>query len=280
MRLALHSDTHHNFGHTSGWPYSLPEHDVLILAGDISEFHGNTSDLNCVLEHFRSRTQAPILYLPGNHEFYHQEYHQVIERLDELCAELDIDFLHRRGIRYGDVAFHGCTLWSDFRLHAPYADPDLDLDRNRELWEGAMSNSGIRLNDFYHIRHGDGTLTPERCAALHGEERAWLTQALSESEASHNVVITHFAPCFRCVENTPDKQGLMRAYYVADCDDLVEQYQPDLWLYGHVHYAADFTHHGTRFVNNAHGYPGSGQVTGFAPEMTLEIGSELTVPIA
>ena len=280
MKLALHSDTHHNFGTSNEWPYPLPDHDVLILAGDISEFHDMPSDLDHVLRHFRERTDAPILYLPGNHEFYHQEYHQMIERLDRLCEQLDIQFLHQRSAHFGDVAFHGCTLWSDFRLYAPLMHPGLDLDRNREIWESAMIDSGIQLNDFVHIRYENGTLTPKRCAALHSKERAWLAQVLATSEAPHNVVITHFVPTFRCLEGSRDQESPMCAYFAADCNDLVERYRPNLWLYGHAHHAADFSVHGTRFVNNAHGYPGIGRDTGFKPEMTLEIGAELAVPVA
>lgn len=262
MKILLFSDTHHNFGRDSAWPHPLPEHDVLVLAGDISEYAdddaGNQAcDLRRVLADFRARTAAPILYLPGNHEFYRQEYHAALERIERDAAALDIELLHCRSAEIGGVAFHGCTLWSDFSLADPTGYAQL-----RVL-------ARTSLNDFRCIRYGDRLYGVEDCARLHRRERAWLDRALGASRAARNVAVTHFAPAAGCIAER-FRGNVLNPYFVANCDDLVGRHAPDLWLYGHTHHPADFRLGATRLVNNARGYPGRERAA-FQPQKVIEL---------
>lgn len=59
MRISLLSDTHQNFRDSNVWPYPLPDHDILVLAGDISEYVDGPANLTEVLAHYRSRTDRP-----------------------------------------------------------------------------------------------------------------------------------------------------------------------------------------------------------------------------
>lgn len=259
MRLLLLSDTHQNFLHSSEWPHPLPDHEILVLAGDISEYSKHPSNLPDVLAHYRERTDKPILYLPGNHEFYRQDYHQTLDRIRTDTQRLGIELLHCRCLQFEDIAFHGCTLWSDFTLHGAAQARFYGL------------HAEMRVNDFRMIRYQDRPFRHTDCAELHVRERAWLQQSLADSTAAHNVVITHFAPIGRCI--APRFQGdNLNAYFVAACEDLVERFQPDLWLYGHTHQADDFELGGTRFVNNARGYPKESCAKDFKPDKVIEIG--------
>lgn len=260
MRLSLLSDTHHNFGDSSEWPHPLPDHDVLILAGDISEYTDRPSDLAEVLAHYRSRTDRPILYLPGNHEFYHQEYHRTLDRIAADTKRLDIELLHCRSVQYGDVAFHGCTLWSDFSLFGA------------EMADVYGLYAEMSISDFRAIRYGDQPFRRTDCADLHRKERAWLEKSLERSKAPHNVVITHFAPVAQCIAARFQGDRL-NPYFIAECEDLVKQFEPDLWLYGHTHQPDDFILGKTRFINNARGYPLEDSGIDFEPEKIIEVGS-------
>ena len=260
MRISLLSDTHHNFGDSSEWPYPLPDHDVLILAGDISEYVDGPANLTEVLAHYRSRTDRPILYLPGNHEFYRHDYHWTLDRIRRDTDQFSIELLNCRSIRYGDVEFHGCTLWSDFTL---FGAEQADL-------HGIYAEQSI--SDFYVIGFENRAFRRTDCAELHRQERIWLEESLSSSEAPCNVVITHFAPVARCI---PERYlgDRLNPYFVAGCEDLVERFEPDLWLYGHTHQPDDFVLGETRFVNNARGYPREKSGIDFQPDKVLEVGT-------
>ena len=259
MRISLLSDTHHNFGDSSEWPYPLPDHDILILAGDISEYVGSPANLTEVLEHYRSRTDRPILYLPGNHEFYRHDYHQTLGRIRRDTDQFNIELLNCRCIRYGDIAFHGCTLWSDFTLFGA---------KQADLY-GLYAEQSV--SDFYVISFENRAFRHTDCADLHRQERTWLEESLASSDAPYNVVITHFAPIARCIAERYQGDRL-NPYFVAGCESLVEQYEPDLWLYGHTHQAEDFVLGGTRFVNNARGYPNEKSQIYFRPDKIIEVG--------
>ena len=261
MRISLLSDTHHNFGDSSGWPYPLPDHDILVLAGDISEYVNSPANLTEVLAHYRSRTDQPILYLPGNHEFYRHDYHQALAWIRRDTDQFDIELLNCRSIRYGDVAFHGCTLWSDFTLFGA---------KQADLY-GLYAEESV--TDFYAIGFENKVFRHTDCAELHRQERAWLEKSLSSSEAPYNVVITHFAPVSQCIAERYQGDRL-NPYFVAGCEDLAERFEPDLWLYGHTHQPDDFILGKTRFVNNARGYPRENSGIDFKPDKVLEIGGK------
>lgn len=265
MKILLYSDTHHNAWRSADWPREIPEHDVMVLAGDISEYpsrytHSSYS-LPSVLGEIRSRTDRPILFLPGNHEFYHQEYFDLLEQMRKDTESLDIVFLHCRRVQIGDVAFHGCTLWSDFMLDGPLGQI------------AVVGQAKTRLVDFRYIRYQGGKYTPANCMALHRKERDWLDASLQDCNAPHKVVVTHFAPTRSCI--SPRYEGdSANPYFIANCDDLAVKYAPDLWLYGHTHTPADFLEEGTRFVNQARGYPGEPVPgNGFDTQKVLEVGS-------
>ena len=259
MRISLQSDTHHNFEDTCEWPYPLPDHDVLVLAGDISEYIDSPANLTEVLAHFRARTDKPILYLPGNHEFYRQDYRRALDQIQRDTEQLGIELLNCRSVQYGDVAFHGCTLWSDFTL---FGAGQADMF-------GLYAEHSI--TDFRLIRFEGRKFRRADCANLHRQERAWLDGSLKSSQAPYNVVITHFAPIARCIDERFQGDRL-NPYFVAGCEDLVDRHGPDLWLYGHTHQANDFVLGNTRFINNARGYPRESSRIGFEPGKIIKVG--------
>ena len=259
MRIHLLSDTHHNFRGSCIWPYSLPDHDVLVLAGDISEYLNGPANLTEVLAHYRSRTDQPILYLPGNHEFYRHDYHRTLDWIRWDTKRFDIELLNCRRVQYGDVAFHGCTMWSDFTLFGAE-----QADLYGFYAERSISDFDVIGIDGRAFRRND-------CAKLHRQERAWLEDSLASSETPHNVVITHFAPVAQCI---PDhyRGDQMNPYYVAGCEDLIERFEPDLWLYGHIHQPDDFTLGKTRLVSNSLGYPNEKSGNDFSSDQIIRVG--------
>ncbi len=106
MKLHILSDLHTEFA-----DFSPPETgaDVVILAGDIGVGLGG---IEWAARRF---PKAPVIYVPGNHEFYGHD----IGLTDQLkaAAPVDIHILNNDTLELERIRFLGCTLWTDFNLH-------------------------------------------------------------------------------------------------------------------------------------------------------------------
>jgi len=111
MRLRVLSDLHleHFDGHRELPP---AEADVVVLAGDI---HRRAEGLAWARQQF---PDLPILYVPGNHEFYGTSMPLLRQELALEAARYDIELLDNRSVTIGGVRFYGTTLWTDFALYA------------------------------------------------------------------------------------------------------------------------------------------------------------------
>ena len=106
MKLHILSDLHTEFA-----AFSPPETDadVVVLAGDIGV------GLNGIEWAARRFPEVPVIYVPGNHEFYGHD----IGLTDELkaAAPPNIHVLNNGRLEFDGVRFLASTLWTDFRLH-------------------------------------------------------------------------------------------------------------------------------------------------------------------
>ena len=64
--------------------------------------------------------------------------------------------------------------------------------------------------------------------------------------------------------------GPITAYFCANVDDIIDRYQPALWIYGHNHFSNDLQRGATRLVSNQMGYPReAGSIPVYAPDKTI-----------
>jgi len=108
MKLQILSDLHNEFGLID---FQKAEVDILVAAGDIDN---GTKGLKWLLS---LNLGMPVIYVLGNHEFYYHAYPQLINELRELSQGTNIKVLEDEAIQFGDVTFHGATLWSNFELY-------------------------------------------------------------------------------------------------------------------------------------------------------------------
>ena len=114
MRLWIFSDLHIE---SCEWtlPSSPPEHDVIIAAGDI---HDPASD-GVTWLHEQARGK-PVIYVPGNHEWYaHKRWFSVEDERPHtkaLADKLGVHFLMDEAVTIEGVRFLGASLWTDFEL--------------------------------------------------------------------------------------------------------------------------------------------------------------------
>lgn len=89
--------------------------DILLLAGDSSE------NIDVTFKILKS-SPIPVLFIPGNHEFYHKDYYDTYMRLKDFCdrSNGDIIFADNETIEIDDYQIISSTLWSDFSNLDPY----------------------------------------------------------------------------------------------------------------------------------------------------------------
>lgn len=235
MRIRIFSDLHLEMSDRHP-PWVVPEADadVIVLAGDI---HNGTAAVDWAETTF---PEQPVLYVPGNHEYYDGEYHEVTAALRERTAKSNVRLLDNEEAVIGGVRFLGSTLWTDFELFG------------EETLVPAIEESLKYVVDFRAIRFGgDNLFTPEHSLVLHREARDWLSDRLARRHAGKTVVITHHAPHANSVH---PKWGasLTSAAFVSRLDALLGR--AALWIHGHTHDGFDYTVNGTRVVANPMGY--------------------------
>lgn len=238
VRLLILSDLHIEAGH-----FAAPETDAdaVVLAGDIAV---GLDGLRWARESFQN---MPILYVPGNHEYYGAKLEEMAVELRSCARTLGIHYLDNDVVEVAGVRFIGSTLWTDFELFG--SGPKSIGD--------ALRAAGTYLCDFSVIRFGTtGLLQPAQTMVLHREARSYIAKALARPFDGPSVVITHHAPSWASV--VPRYQNeITSAAFASRLDHLVEQ--ADLWIHGHTHASID-TRIGAnpfigRLICNPRGYP-------------------------
>ncbi len=221
--------------------------DVVVLAGDIANGAAG-------IEWARRQFDVPVVYVPGNHEYYDGDFAEVQGALRKAVRTGAITLLDCNECLIGGVRFLGCTLWTDFTLSPEEERPD-------------VIEEGRRMNpDYDAIRFGGRPFAPEDAIALCRAHKAWLEQKLAEPYSGATVVITHFAPHPRSIAPAFAKHPANPGFIVP-LEHLMGR--AALWIHGHTHTAFDYSVKGTRVVCNPRGYPE--ETTGFSPDQLVEI---------
>lgn len=121
--------------------------------------------------------------------------------------------------------------------------------------QDAMRNAWGAMNDFRQILSKSGQfLLPKDTIKMHDIFKEKLIAWLEKNQGKKRVVISHHAP----VKNPNTKYGnsnLQAAFNSLDMVEIIEKYQPDLWIYGHTHECDDQRIGKTRIISNQMGYP-------------------------
>lgn len=243
MRIRILSDLHLEAGPTA--IRDDVECDVVVLAGDID---GGTDGLYWAREEF----DRPVIYVPGNHEFYHHDVVELAPRMRETADRLGIQLLDNGETTIQGQRFLGSPLWPGLP-HEPILRAD------------TVKRWSARLNDFRCIRADGELITPEHMNRWHDESVSFLKNAISDDAPA--VVVSHFSPT-TAMQNPSFANDAMTSYFQTDLDELLGS-GVSLWVYGHNHHSCDRVISGTRVVSNQRGYPG--ERTGFDSRKTVDI---------
>lgn len=251
MKLHILSDLHNEFlrnGKSSPahhWNGVIPQTDadVIILAGDIDV---GTRGVEWAIQE-SARLNKPVIYVPGNHEYYHHEYFSLNTDMTDLCKETDVHCLNRGVFINAGVRIIGATLWTDYAVNTQVS---IDL---------AMESAISRMPDHRIIDFKSGYETrvflPTDALSIHQKELSWIEQQLASPFDGKTVVITHHGPHPVCQHPGFPVNEITGAFH-SDLSRIITAYDIDLWVYGHTHANLDVVVENTRIVANQAGYPG------------------------
>lgn len=245
MRIHPLSDLHNEF---SPFTPEVSEADVVILAGDI--------DLGTRgIEWAKQAFECPVVYVPGNHEFYRGHLAKTLQDM-RAAGDERVHVLDRAEVVIGGVRFLGATMWADFAATG-----------NRLL---AALSAQQTLSDFRKIRtENHRRIRPTDLIDQAKMTRDWLRRKLAEPHNGPTVVITHHAPTLRSLEESPHSGTILDAAFANHWEDLMGADRATLWIHGHTHTSVDFEVAGTRVVANQRGYPG--EESGFQPSLVIDL---------
>ncbi len=207
--------------------------NVLILNGDIVPF--------AVLDKFDwffddlSKRFKYVYWIPGNHEYYFSDINQYS---GSFCKDIrkNIFLVNNQNIELDGIRFLFTTLWSKL------------LEVNR--WIIAQ-----QLSDFHVIKKATGSFTPADYNKLHVESLYFLKEAFTKkTKAKTTVVVTHHVPTLL---NYPEKYkgDVLNEAFAVELFNLIEEYLPDYWIYGHNHFnQKPFYINKTKLLTNQLGY--------------------------
>ncbi len=255
MKLHILSDLH-----LSVYDMSPPrtDADVIILAGDIAR---PVEAIAWIL----AFTDKPVVYVPGNHEFYGSSLQATAQELQRLTTGTNIHILDNQVLEWHGVRFVGSTLWTDFLAAGTGTEQT-----------AAIAQSLAFNRDFSRIYIDEPPdrrlFTPQDSAALFARNASWLDTELRQPFDGSTVVVTHHAPSLRSVP--PRFSGsALNVNFVSDAEHLVGRERACLWVHGHLHDSSNYEINGTRLLCNPRGYAKGGlnENQAFDRFLTVEI---------
>lgn len=241
MRLWVFSDLHLEFSTLTAAP-AIPDADVCVVAGDILD-RGIAPSIRWLGENISA--QMPVVFVAGNHEYYRSFMDEALAAAEaEALKWPNLYFLENREVTIGGVVFIGATMWTDFGL---YGTPAISAQYARS----AMSDYRLiklRKRPYRALQPIDTIRTYQR-------SYRYITERLEHHRESKTVVVTHHAPSRRSIPPRYEGNDLSPSFTV-ELDREITNFEPNMWIHGHVHDPCEFSIGATRIVCNPAGYPG------------------------
>ena len=254
MKIQYASDLHIEFEKILLRRNHVQNADVLVLAGDIA---GTPRELAAFIE--KLSFPGPILYVLGNHEYYHTTWDQGEDLYRYALKNLpNVHLLENDSITISGRRFLGCGLWTDFfeGAHGPASEG--------KSFDGAWGKAGPGIADFKYIfwsksgtpRSPNTSLKWEDVRDRYEESLKWLKGELNKPFDGKTIIVTHHAPSTLSNEPTFLDSPVTGAF----CNRLDNwisglEHPPEMWIHGHCHNSSDYLIGKTRILCNPYGYP-------------------------
>jgi hypothetical protein len=279
MKIKLVSDLHLEFSDVD-----IPNNgvDVLILSGDImiaQDLHDhprgdwllsqeylwkNGQMRPQKADRFRnfldrcSKNFPHVIYVAGNHEFYHGKWFATLDYLREETGYWpNIYFLEKDVKVIDDVAFLGCTLWTDLNKGDPLT----------------MHSVETLMNDHRLIRHdklGYTRLRAIHTIERHREHMNWLKETVPQYDKV--VVVGHMGPTPLSIHPKYAHDFHLNGGYCSDLSEFIlDNPNITLWTQGHTHHAFEYMVGATKVACNPRGYEGYEPDSGWDINKVIEL---------
>ena len=239
-KIFLCSDLHTNFhkdGGKSVIKSFIKDVDIIAVAGDLSIITNGLlqENIRMLCEEY-----PEVVYVSGNHEYYHSSFSSIDSILNNLESELDnFTWLNNTKKEVGGVDFIGCTLWFPNST-------------------AAQINKGF-LNDYRCISGFEPAVYDRNEYSIN-----YLESNIKEGD----VVLTHHMPSYKCVHKKFAKSRF-NCFFACRLDALISRTKPSVWMYGHTHFNGDMMIGDTKVVANPFGYPGENPF--FKDDLVIEV---------
>lgn len=240
--VQLFSDTHFEFHKDRGNEFLRRIHrnvDVLVLAGDIDNFHGIEESLTKICQKY---DRSEVLYVHGNHEGYGGDLYSLQNKLRDLERKIDnLTWLENKRVEINGQGFIGATLWFPSSVNT-------DMMKHN-------------FTDFIYIKDADPFVF-----LAHDESERYFRNNIREGD----IVISHHMPSYICVDHRY-KMSALNCFFSAELSDIIVATKPAYWLYGHTHLAGEHFIADTRLLCNPLAYPAEQGKNGFMSDLILDI---------
>ena len=256
-----------------------PEAKLIVAAGDLTE--------GCEGVDWLKEFDRPVIYVPGNHEFYDDDISSRLAQLKAKAHGSKISVMDRSTALAGEWRFICCTLWTDHngldsRLMAESMRIMNDYKNIRiDKWIKNPDNAW-RYENLRHQFEDDnpefkGTIpqkadkmNPISALCLHLQDVDFLAAELAKPWKGRTAIVTHHAPSTHSLamggyspsgdaglysglipwKHRPHKIGA----YASSLEYLFSNHKIDLWFHGHLHEGLRYCLYGADVVTNPTGY--------------------------
>ncbi|NKJ72794.1 phosphohydrolase [Rhizobium leguminosarum bv. viciae] len=270
MRAWIISDLHYSpMDALRGAPFRIPDADICICAGDISE---NVSMSIAYLRRDIER-HMPVILVLGNHDYYNSSIDLALEIARREIEGTRIHLLENQTIEMVGCRFVGATLWTDFAVSIG-GDEHIPAEERRAIAFGLVPS---QMPDFHCIYRSDerrtgenGLITVQEILKRHIESRSYIDRELEKPFGGRTFVVTHHAPLTESFD-ARFYGHVTNAAFASDLTDLIARRRPSIWVHGHIHRFRDYMADGTRVICNPRGYGGERETTGFRPGFVIDL---------
>jgi predicted MPP superfamily phosphohydrolase len=201
-----------------------PEADLLLLLGDYHNRAVTRDNIAPSVEDLITPIADKynkVLYIAGNHDSWGRTIRKTKGFLKPKSDKFV--FLNNDSVVIDGVTFFGGTLW--------------------------YKNLSFSQSWCDEVRIFDGV------AKIPVENQRFKNK-LSKLKTDNLVVMSHHLPSFSCVHEDYADNVTNQFFVDADCEAIISELKPKLWLHGHTHKRINFMDNKTRIMANPRGYYG------------------------
>lgn len=290
-RVQILSDIH------SRWDQCVfdPSAQLLVALGDLTEGIDGVKWL--------SSAKRPVLYIPGNHEYYGQEAGSLLSDLENAAVGTDVKIMDRKTASAAGWRFLCATLWTDHNSLDPkmVARSAQTLNDYQQIHTRQWFKNTDNRSRYEALRSSFLSQSPELSGAiparpdkmnpivslcLHQDAVNYFIQELAKPWSGKTFALTHHAPSSQSLvfggylasfesatlgssfDRKPKSHKI--GAYASGLEYLFSNHSIDLWAHGHLHEGLRYSLHGGDVLSNPTGY-NDRQNDKYQPSFVIEL---------